>query len=240
VLAVEAVTKSFGGLVAVDHVTLRLESGEVRGLIGSNGAGKSTLLDLVFGRLQPDSGTIGFGDTDVSRLPPAARARLGMGLVLQVPSVFPDLTVEQNLRLGAFPKRLSSPAGNPAGEIDRALELVELAPLRKERAGHLSHGRRQWLEIGMVLLTRPRLLLLDEPTSGMTRAESRHTASLLRQLQAAGDVAAMIVVEHNIEFVGLVSDEVTVMHRGAVLADGTIEKVQADPAVQAAYLGRLH
>jgi urea transport system ATP-binding protein len=240
VLTVEAVSKHFGGLRAVDGVSLRLEAGEVRGLIGSNGAGKSTLLDLIFGRTRPDAGTIRFGDTDVAGLAPAARARLGMGLVLQVPSVFPDLTVEQNLRLGALPKRLSTPAGDPAADVARVLDLVELAPMRHEPAGHLSHGRRQWLEIGMVLLTRPRLLLLDEPTSGMTRAESRHTAALLRRLQAAGDVEAMIVVEHNIEFVGLVSDQVTVLHRGAVLASGTIADVQDDPAVQAAYLGRLH
>ncbi len=240
VLAVDGVTKSFGGLVAVDDVSLRLESGELRGLIGSNGAGKSTLLNLIFGRLHPDRGSIHFGETDVAGMPASARARLGMGLALQTPSVFESLTVEENLRLGALPKRLTSRNGGATDEVERVLGLIELEPSRRKRAGHLSHGDQQWLEIGMVLLTQPRLLLLDEPTSGMTRPESRHTAALLRQLQESGAVEATIVVEHNIEFIELVSDEVTVMHRGAILADGTIEEVQANPEVQAAYLGRLH
>ena len=240
VLAIDAVTKSFGGFVAVDGVSLELRAGELRGLIGANGAGKSTLLHLIYGRLRSDHGTIRFGETDVTELPAHARARLGMGLVFQVTSVFADLTVEENLLLGALPKLPGRGASADRADVERVLELIELRDVRERRARHLSHGEQRWLEIGMVLLTRPTLLLLDEPTSGMTRAESRRTAALLRQLQAARAAEAMIVVEHNIEFIRLVSDRVTVLHRGAVLADGTIDEVQANPDVQASYLGRRH
>ncbi len=238
VLAIDGLTKSFRGFIAVRDVSLELNCGELRGLIGANGAGKSTLLHLIYGRLQADHGSIRFGDTDVTRLQGRDRARLGMGLVFQMTSVFDDLTVEENLLLGAHPKVPGADGSVDRDEVERVLELIDLADIRRRRARHLSHGQQRWLEIGMVLLTKPKLLLLDEPTSGMTRAESRSTASLLRQLQAAGAAEAMIVVEHNIEFIRLVSDRVTVMHRGEVLADGTVDEVQANPEVQASYLGR--
>ena len=239
-LQLQGLAKRYGGFVAVDDVSLELNGGELRGLIGANGAGKSTLLHLVYGRLRADHGTIRFGDTDVTHLRARERARLGMGLVFQMTSVFDDLTIEENLLLGALPKLPGAERPVDRGEVEKVLELIELADIRRRRARHLSHGQRRWLEIGMVLLTKPKLLLLDEPTSGMTRAESRSTASLLRELQAARAAEAMIVVEHNIEFIRLVSDRVTVMHRGAVLADGTIDEVHANPEVQASYLGRRH
>lgn len=239
VLTIEGLSKSYRGFSAVDDVSLRLAKGEMRGLIGSNGAGKSTLLHLVYGRLTSDRGSIRFGAEDVTRMPAHLRARLGMGLVFQVTSVFEELTVEENLQLGAFPKERGSTSASNTDEIERVLSLIDLGSQRHRRAGHLSHGEQQWLEIGMVLLTRPKLLLLDEPTSGMTRAEAHRTAQLLRDLQESGATDAMIVVEHNIEFVRLVADNVTVMHRGSVLADGTIDDVQANPEVQASYLGRL-
>lgn len=239
VLSTQGLAKSFRGFVAVGGVSLEIEQGELRGLIGSNGAGKSTLLHLIYGQLDADRGSIHFGDTDVTRLPAHKRARLGMGLVFQVTSIFPELTVEENLMLGALPKIPGTSLPVDRDEIERVLNLVELTDVRDQSASHLSHGRQQWLEIGMVLLARPRLLLLDEPTSGMTRAESRQTAQLLNNLQAAGTIEAMIVVEHNIEFIRLVSDRVTVMHRGSVLADGTIDEVQNNPEVQASFLGRL-
>lgn len=236
VLAIDHLTKSFRGFTAVKDVTLDLGSGELRGLIGANGAGKSTLLHLIYGRIVADSGTIRFGDDDVTQLPAHKRARLGMGLKFQVTSVFGDLSVEENLLLGLLPKAHRGTIDR--AEIDRVLDLIELRDSRNRRARHLSHGEQQWLEIGMVLLTRPRLLLLDEPTSGMTRAESRRTAGLLRDLQSSRAAEAMVVVEHNIEFIRLVSDRVTVMHRGAVLADGTVEEVQANEEVRRSYLGR--
>lgn len=245
ILRVEGLSKAFGGFTAVDRVSFTVGRGEMRGLIGSNGAGKSTLLHLVYGRITPDSGSIWFGDTDVSRLSATARARLGMGLVFQLTSVFDGLTVWENLLLGALWKGGSSPAGGrpprtEPGEIERVLELVDLAGMRHRQAGNLSHGAKQWLEIGMVLLSKPTLLLLDEPTSGMTDAESRRTANLLLELRNEQAIEGLVVVEHNIEFIRLVSDRVTVMHRGSVLADGTIDEVSDDRAVQDSYLGRLH
>ena len=240
VLTIDGLSKSFRGFVAVHDVSLELKGGELRGLIGANGAGKSTLLHLIYGRLRADRGSIRFGDTEVTHLLAHQRARLGMGLVFQVTSVFDDLTIEENLLLGGLPKVRATERSVDRAEVERVLELIKLADARSRRARHLSHGQQRWLEIGMVLLTKPKLLLLDEPTSGMTRAESRRTAALLRELQAAGAAEATIVVEHNIEFIRLVSDRVTVMHRGAVLADGTIDEVQANPEVQASYLGRRH
>jgi len=240
VLAIEGLTKSFGGFTAVDDVSLRIEPGELRGLIGSNGAGKSTLLHLIYGKLEADGGTIQFDGSDVSRLPAHVRARKGMGLVFQLTSVFDALTVEENLMLGALPKKPRTRLSVDREDVERIMALLELNDVRYRHASQLSHGRQQWLEIGMVLLTKPTLLLLDEPTSGMTRAESRHTAEMLKQLQATQATDAIVVVEHNIEFIRLVSDRVTVMHRGQVLADGTIDEVQANGEVQASFLGRLN
>lgn len=251
VLSVHGLGKSFAGFKAVENVDLELERGEMLGLIGANGAGKSTLLHLIYGRLQPDRGDIRFNGTDVTSLPVINRARMGMGLVFQIISVFDGLTVNENLMLGALPKGPVLGGEYPEGgkgasssvnqeTVERVIDLVGLRPLRERSAGTLGHGEKQRLEIGMVLLTRPTLLLLDEPTSGMTEAESRHTAGLLQTLRSEGAISAAIVVEHNIEFIRLVADRVTVMHRGSVLADGPIDQVQDDPAVQASFLGRLH
>jgi ABC-type uncharacterized transport system ATPase subunit len=237
VLDVKGVTKSFAGFTALKDVSLTLWQGEMRGLIGSNGAGKSTLLHLIYGRELPDAGAISFEGKSVSGLPPFQRARLGMALKFQVTSVFDDLTVEENLALGAQTKRRIR--SGKKNRIDEVLGLIELGPKRSWRARELSHGEMQWLEIGMVLLTDPELLLLDEPTSGMTRAESRRTAELLHSLREQQAVAAMIIVEHDLEFIRLVSDNVTVLHRGLVLATGTVTEIQANSDVQDAYLGRL-
>jgi urea transport system ATP-binding protein len=258
VLSVSGLGKTFGGLRAVDNVDLEVQRGEMHGLIGANGAGKSTLLHLIYGRIRPDRGSIRFNETDVTLLPVTTRARMGMGLVFQIISVFDGLTVDENLLLGALPKgRISPPrersdrwvespeGGRGADPVDRnevetVIDLIDLRAVRDRSAGRLGHGEKQRLEIGMVLLTRPTLLLLDEPTSGMTEAESRRTAGLLQTLRSEKAIEAAIVVEHNIEFIRLVADRVTVMHRGAVLADGRIDEVQNDPTVQASFLGRLH
>jgi ABC-type uncharacterized transport system ATPase subunit len=237
VLDVKGVTKSFAGFTALKDVSLTLWQGEMRGLIGSNGAGKSTLLHLIYGRELPDEGAISFEGKSVSGLPPFQRARLGMALKFQVTSVFDDLTVEENLALGAQTK--SRIRSGKKSRIDEVLSLIELGGKRSWRARELSHGEMQWLEIGMVLLTDPALLLLDEPTSGMTRAESRRTAELLHSLREQRAVAAMIIVEHDLEFIRLVSDNVTVLHRGLLLATGTVAEIQANSDVQDAYLGRL-
>ena len=240
VLSVNGLDKTFAGFKAVDNVALEVERGEMIGLIGANGAGKSTLLHLIYGRLQPDRGSIRFNGTDVTPLPVTDRARMGMGLVFQIISVFDGLTVDENLLLGALPKDSTPSTSVDQGEVEKVIDLVDLRAVRDRNAGNLGHGEKQRLEIGMVLLTRPTLLLLDEPTSGMTEAESRRTAGLLQTLRAEEAIDAAIVVEHNIEFIRLVADRVTVMHRGTVLADGPIDQVQNDPAVQASFLGRLH
>lgn len=240
VLSVNGLGKTFGGLKAVANVDLAVEAGEVHGLIGANGAGKSTLLHLIYGRIRPERGSIHFNGTDVTLLPVTARARMGMGLVFQIISVFDGLTVDENLLLGALPKGSTRSDSVDQSEVEKVIDLVDLRGVRDRSAGKLGHGEKQRLEIGMVLLTRPTLLLLDEPTSGMTAAESRRTAGLLQTLRAERAIDAAIVVEHNIEFIRLVAHRVTVMHRGSVLAGGTIDEVQNDPAVQASFLGRLH
>jgi ABC-type uncharacterized transport system ATPase subunit len=238
VLDVEGLVMRFGGFVAVDGVSLSVAPGEIVGLIGANGAGKTTLLHSVYGRHRIDAGRVRLRGEDVTHLPPRERARRGMGLVFQTTSVFPSLSVEENLRLGAMPKRGRGTLGDPAA-IEAALSMTDLVGQRDRPADALSHGQQQWLEIGMALLGGPALLFLDEPTSGMTRAESRRTATLIRDLQATDPERSIIVVEHNIEFIRLISDRVLVMHRGRLIADGTSDEVQANPDVQAAYLGRL-
>jgi urea transport system ATP-binding protein len=240
ILTVSGISKTFGGLKAVANVDLQVERGEMHGLIGANGAGKSTLLHLIYGRIRSEGGSIHFKGIDVTLLPVTARARMGMGLVFQIISVFDGLSVDENLLLGALPKDSARSDPVDQSEVEKVIDLVDLRAVRDRSAGNLGHGEKQRLEIGMVLLTRPALLLLDEPTSGMTAAESRRTAGLLQTLRSEGAIDAAIVVEHNIEFIRLVADRVTVMHRGSVLADGPIDKVQNDPAVQASFLGRLH
>jgi ABC-type uncharacterized transport system ATPase subunit len=160
-----------------------------------------------------------------------------MGLVFQTTSIFPTLSVEENLRLGAMPKSGRASLGD-ADAIERTLVTIDLVAERAVAADDLAHGQQQWLEIGMALLAEPTLLFLDEPTSGMTRAESRRTAELIRGLRAERPDRSVIVVEHNIEFIAMISDRVIVMHRGTVIADGPIDAVRADPEVQASYLGR--
>ncbi len=237
VLALRGLSTLLGGYRALDRVDFTVDPGEVRGLIGSNGAGKSTLLNVVVGRVEPEAGSVEFLGSEIRTVPAWRRAQLGIALKFQVSSVFERLSVEENMRLGAQPKERG---GNGNLElIDEVLDLVGLGEKRDRVAAELGHGERQWLEIGMVLLTGPKLLLLDEPTSGMTLAESHRTAELIERLQRSGRVQAMVVVEHDIDFIRLVSDRVTVLHRGRVLASGEVDEVQADPAVRDAYLGRL-
>jgi ABC-type uncharacterized transport system ATPase subunit len=237
-LQVRDVTKQFGGVRAVDGVSFEIGDGQVVGLIGANGAGKTTLLHLLYGRHRADAGTVVLAGRDVTRLPPRAHARLGMGLVFQNTSVFLGLSVEENLLLGAMPKQGRGRPADRLSAVEQMLEVVDLVDQRYVPAASLAHGQQQWLEIGMALLAGPDLLLLDEPTSGMTRAESRRTAELVRRLQTDHPRRAVVVVEHNLEFIRMISDRVMVMHRGCLIADGSIAEVQADPAVQDSYLGR--
>lgn len=236
-LSVRHLTKSYGKFCAIADVSLDVQNCSAHGLIGPNGAGKSTLLQLVAGRYKADSGSVLLSSTDVSRLSVHARARLGLMLKLQVSSVFPTLSVRENLQLGLNARSRQTSPGDSMS-IDEVLELVQLSNRETTFAGHLAHGEAKWLELGMILLCSPRLLLLDEPAAGMTRAEGHRIAALIRTLLERAVIQAVLVVEHDMDFVRLVCDRVTVLHRGRVLAQGTHGEVAADRSVQSAYLGR--
>lgn len=236
VRAVE-VSKSFGGFDAVLDVSFELPEGEVTGLVGSNGAGKTTMLNLLYGRMPVSSGRLEFDGADITNLPAYERVRLGLGMVFQHTTVFPGLGVRENLQLGAMRKTKGADPSSPA-EIDAMLEMIGLTDKQYDVASSLSHGEQQWLDIGMVLLTKPSMLLLDEPTSGMVKSEAARMADLCRHLIAEQTVRAVVVVEHNIDFIRRVSNRVLVMHRGGIIASGTIDEVQHDQGVRDAFLGR--
>jgi urea transport system ATP-binding protein len=241
ILETRGIAKRFGGLMAVARVDFTLDEGELRSLIGPNGAGKTTFFNLLTGHLHADEGTIIFRGRDVTGLPVYARARLGIVRKYQSPTVFDELTVFDNIRVAArgsvspfalFFRRFDP---EPDEQAELLLETVRLAKKRNWLASKLSHGERQWLEIGMVLANRPRLLLLDEPTAGMTPAETRQTAHLLKEV--ASDTST-IVIEHDIKFVREIASRVTVLHKGAILAEGRIEEIALNDTVRNVYLGR--
>jgi urea transport system ATP-binding protein len=234
-------TVSFDGFKALDGLTLTVEPGELRCIIGPNGAGKTTMMDVVTGKTRPDRGSAWFGD-DVNLLvlsePEIAQA--GIGRKFQKPTVFEKLTVFENLELSlwgdkSFWKALGARL-KPAERthIDDILETTGLVPQRATLAGTLSHGQKQWLEIGMLLMQEPDLLLVDEPVAGMTPQETERTAELLLSLRAEH---TLIVVEHDMDFVRSIARRVTVLHEGHVLADGDMDHVQSDPRVIEVYLG---
>ena len=237
-LTLEALTVRFGGLVAVNALDLNVQHGELRCLLGPNGAGKSTTLDLICGKTRPTSGRILLGDKDITTLPEFERARHGVGRKFQTPSVFKELTVLENLEVArsAKPSFLHSLRvfRTPVeGRIQEVLELVGLEDEISTRAGNLSHGQTQWLEIAMLLIQDCQVLLMDEPTAGMTIQETEQTARLFDQLRGEH---TMIVVEHDMSFVRDIAEMVTVMDMGSLLAQGTIQEIEADPAVREAYL----
>ena len=241
-LYLDGVTVSFDGFKALNELSLVLEDGEMRAVIGPNGAGKTTMMDVITGKTKPDSGRAVFGaDTDLTRLDEPAIARLGIGRKFQQPTVFEPLSVRDNLLLalaGDRSPRYAMAARETAAErrrIEEILLTIRLIPERSRRAGELSHGQKQWLEIGMLLAQEPKLLLVDEPAAGMTDAETADTADLLREINRS---RSLIVVEHDMAFVRSLAARVTVLHEGAVLAEGSIDHVQNDPRVIEVYLGR--
>lgn len=222
-------SKSFGGIRAVDHLTLAVEEGELRCLIGPNGAGKSTLFNLITGLQRPDGGRILFRGTDITRLQPYHRVRLGISEKFQTTRVYRGLTVAENLLL-------ARPSGSGTnGTLAWALEALGLNDKTKQRAGEISHSHQQWLEICLALATRPRLLLLDEPTAGMTPEETALTARFVLDLNAQG--LTILVVEHDMAFVRYIARQVTVLHYGRIFADGTLAEIEADHDVRRIYLG---
>jgi urea transport system ATP-binding protein len=241
-LYLDGVTVSFDGFKALNSLSLLVERGEIRSVIGPNGAGKTTMMDVITGKTRPDSGTVFFdGGHDLTRLDEAAIANLGIGRKFQKPTVFENLSVFENLELAQkCPRgvlRTLRAALGPAqrDEIEAMIRKIGLAGRERVIAGALSHGQKQWLEIGMLLIQDQRLLLLDEPVAGMTDRETEATAALVLSLAGARTV---IVVEHDMEFVRSLNTRVTVLHEGSVLADGSIDHVQNQPAVIEVYLGR--
>jgi urea transport system ATP-binding protein len=241
ILSVEALNVSFDGFMVLNDLDLSLEHHELRFLIGPNGAGKTTLLDVITGKTRASRGTVIFdGRINLAKRQEHDLVRLGIGRKFQTPSVFPSLTVYENLEVAAgFRGRLhtlfQTPSQQQRDRIALALEQIGLADRARHQAGFLSHGEKQWLEIGMLITQDPQLLLLDEPVAGMTRRERERTGQLLENISQDRTV---LVVEHDMEFVRNFSRTVTVLHLGKVLSEGTIDTVQQDPKVVEAYLGR--
>ena len=240
-LFVENVSVSFDGFKALNELTLYMDPGELRCLIGPNGAGKTTLMDVITGKTRPDAGEVFFGDRiDLLRLSEAQIAEVGIGRKFQKPTVFEQLSVHENLALALKQDRRvwatlrAKLTGAERDRMDEAAVLIGLAENRQRLAGTLSHGQKQWLEIGMLLLQEPHLMLIDEPVAGMTRGEIERTAQLLQAL--AGE-RSVLVVEHDMEFVRSIARHVTVLHQGHVLAEGTMAQIQSDPRVIEVYLG---
>ena len=240
-LYVEGLNLSFDGFKALNDLNLYINDGELRCLIGANGAGKTTLMDVITGKTQPDSGTVYFG-SNINLLDRSEDeiAQLGIGRKFQKPTVFEAQTVFDNLELslksnkGVIPTLLARLSPTEIQRIDEVLNIIGLQEQRFMLAGALSHGQKQWLEIGMLLMADPRLLLVDEPVAGMTPQETERTAELLQSL--AGE-RTVIVVEHDMEFVRSIARTVTVLHQGSVLAEGTMDQIQANKDVIEVYLG---
>jgi len=241
-LYVNGVSVSFDGFKALNNLSLVLAPGEMRAVIGPNGAGKTTMMDVITGKTRPNSGQVVFrADTDLTKLDEPAIAALGIGRKFQKPTVFEAHTVWDNLLLALAGHRkarstLFAPeTDNERSRIEEILVTTRLTDHARRRGGDLSHGQKQWLEIGMLLAQEPELLLVDEPVAGMTDAETEQTAELLREINRTRSV---VVVEHDMAFVRALGVKVTVLHEGSVLSEGSIDHVSEDPKVVEVYLGR--
>ena len=241
-LYLDDISVSFDGFRALNKLSLAINTGELRCIIGPNGAGKTTMMDVITGKTRPDSGTVFFGQTiDLLKLREAQVVEAGIGRKFQKPTVFEQMSVQDNLELAlkadkrarsTWTFRLSS---QQRLRVEEVLVQIRLEDQAARRAGDLSHGQKQWLEIGMLLMLDPKLLLLDEPVAGMTDAETDRTAELFISLAGKH---TLVVVEHDMEFVRKIAHKVTVLHEGSVLAEGSLEQVQANERVVEVYLGR--
>jgi urea transport system ATP-binding protein len=241
-LYLDGVSVSFDGFRALSALSFMLEPGEMRAVIGPNGAGKTTMMDIITGKTRPDEGTVIFGeDIDLTRMDEPGIAALGIGRKLQKPTVFEPHSVRDNLLLALKGDRspwftlFARETGAERARVDEILDLAGLSAFPDSTAAALSHGQKQWLEIGMLLAQDPRLLLVDEPVAGMTDAETEQTALLLREINRTRSV---VVVEHDMAFVRALETKVTVLHEGSVIAEGSIDHVSSDPRVIEVYLGR--
>ena len=242
ILRTERLTKRFGGLVAVDGVDLAFEPGRVHAIIGPNGAGKTTFFNIISGMLPADSGRVFFAGRDITALKPHEISRCGIKRTMQIKSVFPNLSVADNLWITAkagdgflHPFRAASRFAEVAAKVDATLEQIGLAAVREQTAGTLSYGDMALLEIAMALVSSPKLLLLDEPICGMSPAETERTVAKIRELARQVEI---VIIEHDMEVVFGLADDITVMAQGAVLARGTPREIGADQRVREAYLGR--
>ncbi|MFH2015373.1 MAG: urea ABC transporter ATP-binding protein UrtD [Pseudomonadota bacterium] len=242
ILYLDGVSVSFDGFRAINNLALVLGKGEMRAIIGPNGAGKTTMMDIITGKTRPDSGDVYFnGDVDLTKHDEAEIAMMGIGRKFQKPTVFESHTVEDNLVLSLkgprsiFPALFHRRSPQESARIDEILATTRLESRRHDLAANLSHGQKQWLEIGMLLAQDPKLLLVDEPVAGMTDAETEETARLLKEIAKTHSV---VVVEHDMHFVRELDVRVTCLHEGSVLSEGTLDAVSADERVIEVYLGR--
>ncbi|WP_430514192.1 urea ABC transporter ATP-binding protein UrtD [Pannonibacter phragmitetus] len=241
-LYLDGVSVSFDGFRALNSLSFVIAPGEMRAIIGPNGAGKTTMMDVITGKTRPDTGEVFFGgQTDLTQLDEADIAELGIGRKFQKPTVFESHTVQDNLELalkaprGPFSTLFHVLSRKEKARIEELLELIRLGGRRNELAANLSHGQKQWLEIGMLLAQEPQLLLVDEPAAGMTDAETAETAELLKDINKTRSV---VVVEHDMSFIRALGVKVTVLHEGSVLAEGSIDHVSSNERVVEVYLGR--
>ena len=242
ILYLDGVSRSFDGFKAINNLSLVLDKGEMRAIIGPNGAGKTTMMDIITGKTRPDVGEVFFdGQIDLTRHDEADIAMMGIGRKFQKPTVFESHTIEDNLVISLngprsiFPALFHRRTASEVKQIDHILEVSRLGDKRYELTANLSHGQKQWLEIGMLLAQDPKLLLVDEPVAGMTDAETEETARLLRDIN---ETHSVIVVEHDMHFVRELGVKVTCLHEGSVLSEGTLDFVSADERVVEVYLGR--
>lgn len=241
-LYMDGVNVSFDGFKAINNLSLFIEPGEMRAIIGPNGAGKTTMMDIITGKTKPDSGTVIFNnEIDLTQHDEAAVANLGVGRKFQKPSVIESLTVFENLELSLKGGRsvwqalIHKLTAEKKQKIDEILELIALEERRDDLAANLSHGQKQWLEIGMLISQEPELLLIDEPAAGMTDEETMKTAELFKKL---AQNHSLVVVEHDMDFIEALDCRVTVLHEGSVLAEGSLDSVQNNQQVIEVYLGR--
>ena len=248
VLDVSGVNKTFGGLQALSNINLKIKEGETHAIIGPNGAGKSTLLNVCIGRLEPDNGSVMFGDIPLTGKTPYEINQAGVVRVFQTPEIFPELTVLENVMIPALAKRDGEFKFNPfksmakendiRDEAESVLEDMGLQSQIKDHAGSMSRGDKRRLELAMGLIQRPKLLLLDEPTAGMARHDTNRTIDILKRLKTRG--MTKVIIEHDMHVVFSLADHISVLAQGAIIADGKPDEVRGNPKVQEAYLGGAH
>jgi len=230
-LEIENLQKTFNGIVAIHDLDYRMEEGTLECIIGPNGAGKTTFFNLLTGALRPDGGRIIFDSEDITGQSLHEISRKGIVRKYQTPKVYNELTVLKNLSIAATVENTN----NADERIHDTLEKIKLKGHQDQTAGSLDHGRKQWLEIGMVRVNKPKLMLLDEPTAGMTNKETKETADLIESMNASG--LSIIVIEHDMDFIRKLNSRITVLHKGEILAQGDIDSIESDERVQEVYIG---